>query len=82
MPGRPSRPQGPPPPLDPPGGRRYIPPGHLLPLAGIQQAVRTAEASALAEMASLANAGEWEALFEVLPVVEMLDLARRSFDPR
>jgi hypothetical protein len=81
-PGPPGKQQAPPPPLDPPGGWRYMPRNHLLSLTGIQQAVRSAEASALAEMASLAKADEWEALFQVLPIVEMLDLARRAFDPR
>lgn len=78
LPGNPGRTEGTPPPLDPPGGWK-IPDDERPLLAGILDAVRNAEATALAEVARLAHDGEWKAVVEALPVLQELDFARLKF---
>lgn len=53
--------------------------GQLLALSGLEKAVQKAQADALAELASLAHDGNWDAVLEALPIVELLNYARRRF---
>ncbi len=54
----------------------------LLALSGVEKAVQKAVADALAELASLAHDGNWEAVAAALPVVELLNYTRCRFQRR
>ena len=51
----------------------------LLALSGVEKAVQKALADALAELASLAHDDHWPAVAAALPVVTLLNYARRQF---